>query len=277
MSIPALALQNLLVEYDVSSLISSKAAGRHAARVTVIRCIGSDPDLHDLFLHVAGSLIGTLGPEPSPVAIHSAISDLVALFQSLESHASTKSVKGLWAELLVIRQARRPEILAQAWHATARDLWDFNAGTQRIEVKSCGTTIRQHRFNLAQLNPPRETMVAVASLVVMSSPQGASIADLLRDLHRRLSRFPTVKYRVDRIAAESLGIAWGEAYSLQFDVEKAMDSLAFYDASAVPAISLPLSPGVSDVHFISDLSGIDPWTAAQLHRSGGLFAAVARP
>lgn len=274
--IPPLALENLLVEYDVASVISSKVAGRHMARMTVIRCLGTDPELHDLFLRVADSLVGALGPKPSAVTIREAISEFVTLFQRLESNAPVKPIKGLWAELLTMRQASRADVLAEAWHATLRDLWDFNAGVQRIEVKSSGTTSRQHRFNLAQVNPPKGTVVAVASLCVMPSAQGASVTELLRDLRQRLSGFSNAKSRLDRIAAESLGTAWREAYSLKFDVEKAMDSLAIYDASTVPAIPLPLPPGVSDVHFVSDLSSSAPWTADQLDHAGGLFAAVAR-
>jgi hypothetical protein len=77
-----------------------------------------------------------------------------------------KSVQGLWAELFLMARLRDPSALVAAWHSQLGDLYDFSAGSQRIEVKSAIGRIRRHHFTLEQVLPIPRTRVLIASVLV---------------------------------------------------------------------------------------------------------------
>ena len=56
------------------------------------------------------------------------------------------------------------------------DLYDFNEGNHRIEVKSAQGELRRHHFSLAQLLPPAGTTLAIVSVLVNRAGGGTSIA-----------------------------------------------------------------------------------------------------
>ena len=273
---PPLVLENLSVEHDVPCTIVSDVSQHRRVRATIVRCTSSDPDLHDLFLHVVESLIVVLGTEPTDASIHTVIAEVIALFRKLAVERPLKSLQGLWAELFLMAQARRPDILAGAWHITPVELWDFNAGPQRLEVKSSGSDTRKHRFSLPQLLAPTGATVLVASISVRPAAQGLTVMDILRDLKARLNQWPHLSYRVDQVAASTLGSGWAEAFSTRFDLEVAKESVAFFASQTIPSPHSPLPSGVSDVHFVSDLSYASPLAADRLRAMDGLVAAAQR-
>lgn len=63
------------------------------------------------------------------------------------------SIQGLWAELFVISIASNPEYLLKAWHSSLNDVYDFNDGIDKIEVKSTSKSHRIHKFSYDQLSP----------------------------------------------------------------------------------------------------------------------------
>jgi hypothetical protein len=61
---------------------------------------------------------------------------------------------------------------------------------------------------------------------------------------------------------------------MQFDRELAQQSLKFFDAAKIPAVSLAFPASVSDVHFKSDLSNIPSLPKQSLRSAGELFLAA---
>jgi hypothetical protein len=60
------------------------------------------------------------------------------------------------------------------------------------------------------------------------------------------------------IVAGTLGTTLNESLGVRFDDRLADSSLQFFDLADIPAIRDNLQPGVSDVHFRSDLSAMKP-------------------
>jgi len=95
-----------------------------------------------------------------------------------------------------------------------------------------------------------------------------SCAALARTGGRSLPRFPSslacsaiaghpdLVLKLHEVATATLGSSMAEALSLSFDAKLAHSSLRLYSLRDVPAIRGTLPPGVSDVHFRSDLSGL---------------------
>jgi hypothetical protein len=266
-------LENISVDYDLDCRVSQSSHGAEEARLTVVRCRAAETALHALFLRVAGPLTLTLGSEPSRVEVARAIASLVDLFQALRQ-PSQKSLQGLWAELFLIARASDPLLLINGWHIGPDDRYDFNAGGERIEVKSASGRIRQHYFSLEQLGPPAGTRLLVASIFTERAGAGTSLEDLLSTVRQRISASLPLMERLNRIAYMALGSNWQAALDERFDLELAQESLAFFSSEGISTPSRELPAGVTDVRFRSDLSGQQPVDSSSMLASTGLFRAA---
>lgn len=238
---------------------------------TVIRCINASFELQRYFLYSLLPIVLSLPANRNAEDISEAIYAIIDLFRAIKMPA-TKSVQGLWAELFLISKSIHPEVLIKAWHNNPEERFDFNAGIERIEVKS-STGNRIHHFSLEQLNPPKGTEVVIASLIVQPSSGGASIFDLIESICLRVSDL-SVLNRLTEVVVRTLGEEYQYATDLRYDCEVADESLAFYYAPDVPCVSMPLPIGVSEVHFKSDLSIINPIRLNEKFGSSGLFGAI---
>lgn len=254
---PSIQLEHLAVQHGVRCRLHHPDGDVLEAPFTVLRYTGGDAELRSHFVRVLGPVLLTLGDAPARSEIYRAVDGLVALFRAL-SKPPRKPVQGLWGELLLIACAADPLRLMEAWHATPEDRYDFSAGPERIEVKSASTRARRHRFSLGQLQPPAGTDVLIASVLVESAGAGLSLAELIQQVHSRLSEAPDLSLRVDQVVSSTLGSGLSRALELRFDRELAVDSLTLYDARDVPSIPCAIPPVVSDVRFMVDLEGLEP-------------------
>jgi len=264
-------LEHLSVEHNAHCTVYT-TDGESVGRFTILRCQNASSPLRELFLCLAEPLLYDLREHPTPTDIHRVVTALVELFRAAAT-PGRKTVQGLWAELFVIASADCPNILIQAWHTAPEDRYDFANGPKRIEVKSSGTRVRQHRFSLEQLTPTPGTRVIVASLFAEQSAGGASIDDLLTRIVSIVDA-AALQAHLQRITYLALGNTWLEAMTAKFDTEVAAASLRFVDATAVPSLTGPVPPGVTRVRFCSDLSASPTVSTDELVRAGGLFAAV---
>lgn len=239
----------------------------------MISCLSDDPILQGCFLDFVYSLVQMLGENPTAVEISSAVSSLVELFAALRRAPHT-TVQGAWAELLLIAAAQDSVSMAIAWHRSATDTYDFNAGGQRIEVKSSSTGDRRHHFTWDQLSPPAGVELLIASLLVHTAGAGTSIRDLLARIRIALADRPDVLVHTERTIAETLGEALPDALDRQHDEERALDSLRFYRSEDIHRPATPFPQGVSHVAFVSDVALADSVDAEWLTTRGDLFAAA---
>jgi hypothetical protein len=264
-------LEHLEVQHAVRCRVTNQNNETEEGTYTVIRCLEADEELSHYFLHTVDPLLRLIGSSPTPLDISRSIEHLVELFRAL-TQAPIKSVSGLWAELFVIRNANQPAELLRAWHTTPHEKFDFNAGGQRIEVKSTSQGMRLHHFSLEQLNPPADTRVLIASTFMEKTGAGTSLEELIEEIRSQLGGDAELEERLNRVVALTLGISLQQGLTQRFDKELARQSLRVFDASVIPKLSNPLPDGISDVHFQSDLSRSTPLSKRELRDAGGIFA-----
>lgn len=268
---PPIELEHLAVQHDVECRIWGEDGQVEHAPFTVVQCTSADFRLRRQFLSICSSLLASLGSTPRAGEVYAAVTSLVELFRAL-SQPQMKSVQGLWAELFLIARASKPVELAQAWHATPEDRYDFNAGTERIEVKSAAGRVRRHRFSLEQLRPPAGASLIIASIYTERSGAGVSLAKLLSQVRAQLSATPNILMRVEELIIRTLGQGYSRALDIAFDWELACESLRFFSYKEIPRIACALPAEISEVSFVSDISGLQPLNLKPLRT--GIFAAA---
>ena len=268
-------LQNLMVSYGMPCIVTQPGGAQEQGTFTIIKCSSVDPSLFPHFLRILSPIVMTLGPRPTGAAVRRAISGLVDLFQALATPAK-KSVQGLWAELMLIRDSSNPRRAAAAWHGTPQEHIDFVSGSERIEVKSSSNRERVHYFSLIQLTPPAAARLLVASLFVERVGGGLSLGRLFEEIRGLLASDAALLSRCDTVFYASVGAGWSDAMEECFDAELARESLKFFDAGKIPRIDSPIPAAVADVRFSSDLSSSAPLRLSDLESAGDLFAAMVR-
>lgn len=264
-------LSHLSVQHGVSCRIETGSQTAEAT-LSVVRLVGAERVLADYFLEILPAVVRRIGEHPTTASVQSALADLVELFRSL-GDPPRKSIQGLWAELFVLVRGLDPLALASAWHRYPEERFDFAEGDERIEVKSAAGRIRRHHFSLEQVCPPNGARVLIASLLLERATGGTSLSALLSRAREVLPDRPDVALAAERTVGASLGSALPEALSAAFDEELAASSLRFYWSADVPRIATPLPQAVTDVHFVADLSSLEPLLVNQLAQRRGLFSA----
>ena len=265
-------LQHLYIAHDVHCVVH-RGHGTESGRFSVFSCIEADRATENYFLRVIEALLPGLGERPDARSINQAVDSLVELFRAL-SNPPTKAVRGLWAELFLLAESRDPQKLVDAWHTVPDDLYDFNEGSHRIEVKSTHGEVRRHHFSLAQLLPPEGATLAIVSVIVNRAGGGTTVNDLIDELCSLFAGSPQRILRLYKVVTMTLGDRWHEADLDTFDRPAARQSLAFFGPSDVPKVSPDLPAGVSNVRFSSDLTGKTPLSKKEARALGGLIASA---
>lgn len=266
-------LRHLYVAHDVACVIH-RDHGTESGKFSVLACVEADRATEGYFLRVVEALLPGLGESPDARSVNQAVDSLVELFRAL-SNPPIKAVQGLWAELLLLAESQDPGKLLDAWHTIPEDLYDFNEGNHRIEVKSAQGELRRHHFSLAQLLPPAGTTLAIVSVLVNRAGGGTSVADLIDELRSLFSGSPHRLLRLYKVITLTLGARWREAELEMFDRFAARQSLTFYRPSDVPMVSPDLPPGVGNVRFSSDLTGAPSYSNGEVRALGGLIGLAA--
>lgn len=249
LSRPPVMLRHLSVIFDARCRIVEADGRAGDETLHAVICDGSEPDLVRYFFYAFDGLLPTLAGRSDAGAISALIDVVIELFRAAHQ-APTRSVQGLWGELLLIADASSPDEVLGCWHADPRDRFDFAAGAQRVEVKTA-LKRRRHRFSLEQLEAP-ELTVTVASIVTESSSAGLTVADLVGEIGARC-RQPRSVETLYTMVGRSLGSDWDAVAAVRLDRELARRELRFFEATAIPRVR-EVDAEVSDVHFTADLS-----------------------
>jgi hypothetical protein len=230
--------------------------------LTAVLCLSQDPGIEEYFARIVDLLVGVLGPSPDTAAVATAINELVELFQKLR-HPPRKPIVGLVGELLVIDCASDPSVAIAAWRTDPNERYDFAMDNLRVEAKASSTRTRIHFLSAEQADPSPGIVGLLASLFVEQSGGGVSLERLLVSIEAKLSSHSQV-VRLRSIVADTLGRDLPAALNWSFDLALARSTLAWFDLRLIPAIRGPLPPGVSGVHFTTDLAGCKPISASVL-------------
>lgn len=236
------------------------------------RCI--DPNLQEYFLRISESLVKSIGQNPTQQKVVESMKKFIEVFKTL-TESPTNTVNGLWAELFVIENAADPKILLNYWHNVPEEKFDFNAGLERIEVKSSSNFERKHIFSAEQLNPPPDSRVLIASVFLKQHNSGHNIQKLIENIIEKLdSDYETID-KLNSIVFRTLGNSFEHSFTVKFDYEIAKQSLQFYDTLNIKKIEkINIPSGVSEVKFSSDLSNVKPIILSNLRDKKLLFKSL---
>lgn len=234
-----LVLENIAVLFDLQCQILSKGALVENGTFIVLKCVAADSAVRTYFLSLLPGISAAIGRTNERSKVAEVVEDLVELFRALSS-APRNEIQGIWGELLVIHEARDPFILASSWRCQSGDCYDFNSGSERIEVKTTSNASRTHHFSLEQLSPPNGTHLLVASILVRRSGAGQSVFDLLESIKVKTPRQAQLHLRMIRQLHETLGHSWQSARNIRFDFEAAVQSIRIFDGKEVPKVPIPL-------------------------------------
>lgn len=241
---------------------------------SIIRCTAPNIHLQQHFLQMAETVVKIIGKNPTPARVASGILTLANLFESTNRPAR-RELQGIWSELFVIEQAGNPEVLVESWHPDPTNLFDFTMDRDRLEVKSTSSARRVHAFSLEQLYPPGGVRLVVASLRAQRVSNGISTAQLLDRISKRLLS-PSLQLQLHAAFHAIVGHHLEEALDAHFDYELARESLAFFQAPAIPKLPNDTPAGVSDIRFKSDLTNCPRMSSEEAQKLGRLFGACVR-
>lgn len=254
-SLPNISLDMMSVQFcQLCKLIHDNGESSEST-YTVISLKSIAEDLTDYFIEIIYLVLLKIGNTPSQKILIEEIEKVVDLFRQM-GQSSTKTVQGLWAELLMISQSKNPGYLINSWHISPTDTFDFNDGRNKIEVKSTSKTKRIHHFSLDQLLPNKESKLLICSVYTIPVGQGVNIFDLVRMIDERLISIED-KLRLNAIVVKTLGDKYTYAGDFYYDYQKAIDSIMFLSYSDIPTINASSIPSqISQVHFYCDLSDL---------------------
>jgi hypothetical protein len=266
-------LKYLQLEQNVECKITENDRSSYQT-FTVITFTSDDRNLQEYFLRISETLIKTLSNKPTQQQIIDSINKFVEVFRSL-SDTPTNTVHGLWTELFLIDYCSNPKTLLNYWHNLPEERFDFNSGSEKIEVKSNSNFERIHIFSSDQLNPPTGTQVLVASIFIRQHNNGHSIQQLVESITNKIQGDIELAEKLNNIIFRMLGNSLEQSIKIKFDYNIAKDSLCFFnerDISKIEEVHIP--DRVSEVRFKSDLTNLTPLAKNTLKRLGELFAAI---
>jgi hypothetical protein len=177
------------------------------------------------------------------------LEDLAAALNAVPS--SELSVRGLWAELLVMKMFPSIDIGALSWQRKYSERFDFAVGRHRLEVKSFASPVRKLEFRHQQMHVEDGLELSVISLRVLESAAGQSVTALAYDVISQTVD-PAARIRI-MTALEQVCDLEAQDSELLFDVAVATDSVALSPANLLPRLGSALPDGILDAHLTVEL------------------------
>ncbi|MEN9613460.1 MAG: hypothetical protein RLZZ628_4274 [Bacteroidota bacterium] len=250
-------LEFITVQFNRECQLFSNTQQYEQGIYTIIALKTDSSDLQAYFLEIIFVLVKQISELPKFVEVKQAVEKLINLFSKF-SKPPVKTIQGLWAELLIIEQSKNPDYLVKSWHYSPSDKFDFNDGTDKLEVKSTAKSKRIHAFSIEQLNPNRTSNLLIASVFAVETGIGKSIVDLITQIEQRL-KDKNLLFRLNEMVVETLGKDFEKTFDIFFDYQLAIDTLQFYQSVNIPTIEIQNIPkSVINIRFDCDLTDIKP-------------------
>lgn len=256
-------LESLDVQFELRCQFRKGNEPEREGAFTVIRCRSLERETVRYFLSICQTVLRMLGDKPLRRLVASAVHRLAAIFQRTQG-APSRTVYGLFGELYLIWRSENPIRSVSAWRIDESARFDFSDGDVRLDVKATGGRVRAHTFSYEQCNPPPGTFAIVASLFVERIPGGVALRAVIDEIGASISANADLVLKFHEAVTLTLGNNLNEALAMTFDVKLTDSSLRFFDLRDVPGIHGELPPGVSDVHFRSDLSALSAFSVRSL-------------
>lgn len=241
---------------------------------TLITFTSSDRDLQEYFLRISETLVKSLNIELTHQDISETLNKFIEVFRTL-TDPPTKTIQGLWSELFLIENSKSPKLLIHYWHNFPEEKFDFDAGQEKIEVKSSSSFERIHTFSSEQLNPPQGEQVLIASVFMRQNNSGHNIQQLIESISLKLQNDTHLIEKLNAVVCKTLGNSLEQSIKIKFDYQVAKDSLKFYnhqDISKIEEVYIPTE--ISQLKYKSDLSKINSIDTETIKTKGNLFKSM---
>lgn len=255
--VPNINLEMMSVQFNELCRLKKNNAPKNIIEsyYTVITLKTDLPDYVRYFLDIVCIVLEKIGETPSQQVLLTEIQKIIDLFRRF-SAPPLKTIQGLWAELFVIERANNPKYLVKSWHTSAIDTFDFNDGTDKIEVKSTSRNNRIHHLSHNQLTPNKGSNVVIASIQIVQSGMGKSIHDLRESIESKLNE-PDLRFKLIDVITKTLGADFDKAHECCFDYALACDSYRLFDINDIPCIdSCSIPEEIDNIHYDCNLSSV---------------------
>jgi len=252
---PPLRLRHIQIEHRQECKVHEDGKDPFVGQFVLVACAADNPSLFELFVRSAATLVGALSADPTPAQIETCVGTFVELFRRLQE-PSSRTIKGLWAELLIIATSVYPRELIAAWHTDNSEKFDFSRGRGCIEVKASELSERLHEFSLGQLTPSGESKIYVASVLLKRSGGGVGVLDLASRIASMVQDRPDLTEKLWGNVVQALGDDFNSISDIRFNEQYALASLRYVPCDCVPTVPTPLPSEIVDVRFKVDLSSI---------------------
>tara|TARA_B110000003_G_C16653014_1_gene535110 strand:+ start:5355 stop:6329 length:975 start_codon:yes stop_codon:yes gene_type:complete len=248
-------LKLIQVQFQKNCELILKSGDKKNGTYSVVTLKNNSEELTKYFISNLLYILTILGSTPTFNQIKNELNNLANLFQNLIKPPKS-TIQGLWAELLIIEQSIDPSYLINCWHQKKSDLYDFNNGFDKLEVKSTSRSKRVHRFSLNQLQEVTNSLVIIGSVLTIETDKGVSAEYLIHKIQERLNNSEQIS-KLQIIISETMGSQIERIYDTFFDYSHALSSIKFFNVKDVPKILNALVPQeISNVKLDSDLTGV---------------------
>ena len=202
--------------------------------------------MQNIFVSLCNELIELIGEKPSYNRVIDVVKGLRELFMNFLRPAINDEI-GLWGELFVILQANNIENAIDSWHINSSDTFDFNDGSNKMEVKTTTKNERIHSISLNQILKSIETKSLICSIMTSKIDLGLSVFDLKENIALKINA--VYKHKLNEKVTISIGDKCLE-FTNKYDYLTAENSMSYYNAIDVPKIDpICIDPKVSNVKF----------------------------
>jgi len=224
-------------------------------KYTVLTFKNINRELQSYFLTLCEDLLKRLGNNPNTNSLVDEIYKITSLFQLLSS-PPTKTIQGLFGELLIINHSNFPNYHLKAWHVDQKSIYDFDDGKECLEVKTTTSPKRIHSFSQEQLANRKGRTIYVASVLLQRIDMGHSIFELLSEVKERI-KDKKLLYKLDTLVFKTLGNELENYDEVRFNYNTAIDSLEYYSVEHIPKIlQSDIPTGVTQIKYLSSLEDV---------------------
>lgn len=263
-------LEFIAVQYNLKCQLISGKDEVKVGIYTIIYLKDGAEYLQEYFIKVVYVLLQSISEKPSLKALRIEVEKLINLFSKF-SKPPIKSIQGVWAELLVIEQSNIPDYLIISWHKSINDKYDFNDGTDKIEVKSTSKSRRVHNFSQEQLITNPSSSLIIVSIFTIETGVGKNIFHLIDRIAEKIVD-KDLKFKLLEMIVLTLGNDFEKSRDVFFDYNLAVNSIKFYNSVDIPKIlGYNIPTNISNVRFDCDLTDVNiinkDTTTSKLHTS----------
>jgi len=207
------------------------------------------------------------------------VSDMIAVLDEVEellrrpkAPPSKEEVAGAWGELhvlkMLIQSAKDSEIqrlILAGWEGEIREKLDFRFSYSllALEIKTTMSDTRIHHFHgVEQITIPDGYQFGMLTSLRVDSDEGITCSQLINQISNLAKGSDVGKEKFRELLARRELLRGPACTDDRFVFQLAMDGLAFYDFSSVPAS--PETEGVTPIEWLSDLSNIEKMTTKSI-------------